>query len=213
MNRISLYFTQLVLLVCYIAADDLWVTHEAVLDIAIGDKRAGKITIGLFGDVVPRTVRNFVEICNSDPPDSYQKTIFHRVIKKFMMQGGDFTNFDGTGGKSIYGEKFDDENFDIKTMGTGTVAMANAGPDSNGSQFFIAFGDISYLNGKHVVFGKVVDGMDVVKDVEDVETDKSDKPYDDVTIVNCDARKIPENKVQKLEINNEQTDNEQSEYM
>jgi len=131
----------------------------------------------------------------------YKGSIFHRVIKGFMMQGGDFTNFDGTGGESIYGAKFADENFKMKHTERGLLSMANAGKNTNGSQFFLTFAPASWLDGKHTVFGKVVKGFDICQKIEKLPVGKNDDPKQIVKIIDCGEiklQKAPEKVEEKI---------------
>ncbi|KAI1761652.1 putative U-snRNP-associated cyclophilin [Hypoxylon sp. FL1150] len=163
-------------------------------DITIGGEPLGRVTFELFKDVVPRTAENFRQFCTGESKNSrgqsqgYKGCKFHRIISNFMIQGGDFINGDGTGSTCIYGTKsFADENFDMKHTQKGLLSMANSGPNSNGSQFFITTVPTPHLDGKHVVFGKVVDGIDVIEKMEKTKTGRRgrDIPDMDVVVAQC----------------------------
>jgi len=168
------------------------VVDKVFFDITIGGQPAGRIEIGLFSGTVPKTARNFKELAEKPEGEGYKGSKFHRVIKDFMIQGGDFTRGDGTGGRSIYGERFEDENFKLKHYGSGWLSMANAGKDTNGSQFFITTKQTTWLDGRHVVFGKILKGMNVVRKIEAVSTDSRDKPSQEVVIADSGSIPVPE---------------------
>ncbi|KAM0799134.1 putative peptidyl-prolyl cis-trans isomerase [Usnea florida] len=175
------------------ADSDAKATNPVVFfDIALGGEPLGRVKMELFANITPKTAENFRQYCtgeNKNPqgrPQGYKGSKFHRVIREFMIQGGDFLNGDGTGSTCIYGTKaFADENFQLKHDTPGLLSMANSGKDSNGCQFFITTVPTPFLNNKHVVFGKVVDGMDVVHKVENTRVRGESKPATDVVIAQC----------------------------
>ncbi|XP_008235997.1 PREDICTED: peptidyl-prolyl cis-trans isomerase CYP21-1 [Prunus mume] len=173
------------------------ITHRVYLDVDIEGQHLGRIVIGLYGQVVPKTVENFRALCTGEKgkgakgkPLHYKGTPFHRIVSGFMIQGGDIVYRDGRGYESIYGGTFADENFRVKHSHAGVVSMVNSGPDSNGSQFFITTIKASWLDGEHVVFGKVIQGMDAVYAIEGGAGTYSGKPRKKVTI--AESGEIPQ---------------------
>ncbi|RFN55562.1 peptidyl-prolyl cis-trans isomerase, mitochondrial [Fusarium flagelliforme] len=169
------------------ASSAAMVNSKVFFDIEWAGK-TGRINFNLYDDVVPKTAENFRQLCTGEKGFGYKGSSFHRIIPDFMLQGGDFTRGNGTGGKSIYGEKFADENFNLKHDRPGLLSMANAGPNTNGSQFFITTVVTSWLNGRHVVFGEVADdeSMKVVRALEATGSGSgSVQPQNKATIVNC----------------------------
>lgn len=159
-------------------------SNNVFFDIAIGGQPAGRLVFELRPDIVPETAENFRALCTGEKGFGYKNSKFHRIIPGFMCQGGDFTRGDGTGGKSIYGEKFKDENFTLKHTGRGILSMANAGPNTNGSQFFICTDKTAWLDGKHVVFGTMTSGEETLAAME-AQGSQSGRTKASVEIVDC----------------------------
>jgi len=164
---------------------------KVYFDLKVGEETdSRRVEFELFKDQVPKTAENFRAFCKGYTTTdnkilSYKSSKFHRIIKGFMMQGGDFENGNGTGGYSIYGKKFDDENFVYPHSQEFLLSMANSGPNSNGSQFFITFKETPWLNGKHVVFGRVIKGQEHINEIENVPCGENDVPTNSVMIVDC----------------------------
>ena len=159
-------------------------TKDVYMNIQIGSVVAGQLKIQVRNDIVPITSTNFITLITGELGYGYKNCVFHRIIPNFMIQGGDFISQNGYGGKSIYGDQFDDENFELKHTGPGILSMANSGPNTNQSQFFITTVATPHLDNKHVVFGRVIDGMDIVKKME--MTGSADGvPSEEIKIIEC----------------------------
>ena len=192
-HRIVLVSTVALFLYCQQSfAKQIDVTEEVIFDISIGGQPTGTVVIALFGHETPKTVANFAKLASVQGFNgkSYRNSRFHRVIPNFMIQGGDIVRGDGRGSISIYGGRFPDENFNIKHTEAGLLSMANSGPNTNGSQFFITLAPTSWLDGKHTVFGKVVSGMEVVNQIANVQRDANDRPLQEVLITRSVTRPV-----------------------
>ena len=157
---------------------------KTYFDIEIAGKAMGRITFELYANITPKCAENFRALCTGEKGFGYKGSMFHRIIPEFMLQWGDFTKFNGTGGKSIYGSTFDDENFNVKHTQPGLLSMANRGKNTNGSQFFITTVACPWLDGKHTVFGKVVEGMELVSQIETLGS-QTGTPKKEVKITAC----------------------------
>jgi cyclophilin family peptidyl-prolyl cis-trans isomerase len=186
---LGLFFI-LSMVICKSQAGLYTVTQKVAFNMTINDLPAGRIVFGMFGQTAPKTVQNFVTLAAGTMGFGYTGSTFHRIIKGFMCQGGDFTTGDGRGGRSIYGDTFPDENFNI-THRPGFVNMANAGPDTNGSQFSILVTIADWLNGHHCVFAKVLEGMDVVYKMNNLPTNGADRPLSTPMIASCEVIAVP----------------------
>lgn len=191
--------------------DEVWFDIEVRDQDGPGPKYLGRFTVGLMGETAPMTVLNFVKLVKgfkkgqSKSELGYKKSYIHRIVQDFVIQMGDITVGDGTGGESIYGTRFNDENFILSHQGPGWVAMANHGPDTNGSQFYIMLTKARWMDGKHVVFGKVVRGMDVVRKIGDIESDKKTAvPKYKVQVIDCGVNDLDA----KYELTGDQLTNE-----
>ncbi|KAL9653500.1 hypothetical protein ABK040_002133 [Willaertia magna] len=183
----KIFLAAVLLAIClasFATCNDKEITDKVFFDIELGGKSIGRIVLGLYGKTVPKTAENFKQLTAHTKGFGYKGSSFHRVIPNFVIQGGDFTHHNGYGGKSIYGEKFEDENFKVKHFPY-CLSMANAGPGTNGSQFFITLANTPWLDGRHVVFGEVIEGKDIVKKIEQVRTGAQDKPVEKVVIKDC----------------------------
>lgn len=211
MKLLSIIITSVIFLFYgfnFVKAGDLTedppITDKVYFEITEDGESIGKITIGLFGTVVPKTVKNFKTLTLSEDPNfGYTGSIFHRIIPKFMLQGGDYETGQGYGGKSIYGGKFQDENFSLKHDRPYRLSMANSGRNTNGSQFFITTVVTSWLNGAHVVFGKVIDGFDVVDYMEKVKTARGDRPIKELKIASTGEIELTSEEAAALDVKDE----------